>query len=55
MDITGQPVAITVTNSPDDGYSEQDMQPDTSLPSNNAAENYTYYTRHGHSFEIRHA
>src|SRR5947209_233776 len=44
MDLTGQPVAITVTNYPDDGLSEHDMQPDTSLPANNAADNYTYYT-----------
>jgi len=44
MDLTGQPVAITVTNYPDDGLSEQDMHPGTSLPTNNAASNYAYYT-----------
>ncbi|TMC89156.1 MAG: chromosomal replication initiator protein DnaA [Chloroflexi bacterium] len=44
MDLTGQPVAITVTNYPDDGLSEQDMHPGTSLPTNNAATNYAYYT-----------
>ena len=44
MDLTGQPVAITVTNYPDDGLSEQDMHPGTSLPANNAATNYAYYT-----------
>ena len=44
MDLTGQPVAISVTNYPDDGLSEQDMHPGTSLPTNNAASNYAYYT-----------
>ena len=44
MDVTGQPVAITVTNYPDDGLSEQDLRPGTPLPANNAASNYAYYT-----------
>ena len=44
MDLTGQPVAISVTNYPDDGLSEQDIHPGTSLPTNNAATNYAYYT-----------
>src|SRR5437879_963525 len=43
MDVTGQPVAITVTNYSDEGASEQDMPARTSLPTNTAPGNYAYY------------
>ncbi|HEV7237209.1 MAG TPA: DnaA/Hda family protein, partial [Ktedonobacteraceae bacterium] len=35
MDITGQPVAISVTNSADDGYSDMDGLPHNGTPGNN--------------------
>ncbi|MFL5653571.1 MAG: chromosomal replication initiator protein DnaA [Ktedonobacteraceae bacterium] len=43
MDVTGQPVAISVTNYSDEGASEQDMHAHTSLPTNTAPGNYAYY------------
>ncbi len=39
MDITGQPVAISVTDTMDDGYSEREMNYRTSMADNN----YAYY------------
>src|SRR6266700_4380227 len=44
MDITGQPVAIRVTYSVEDGFSDREMHYRSSMSGNNAATNYAYYT-----------
>lgn len=43
MDITGQPVAISVTESADDGFSEREMQYRSSMSGNRQVNGYSYY------------
>ena len=43
MDITGQPVAISVTDSVDDGFSERETHYRSSMSGNNQVNGYSYY------------
>src|SRR5579859_1316453 len=43
MDITGLPVAISVTESADDGFSEREMQYRSSMSGNRQVNGYSYY------------
>jgi chromosomal replication initiator protein len=43
MDITGLPVAISVTGSMDDGFSEREMNYRSPMSSNNQSNSYSYY------------
>jgi chromosomal replication initiator protein len=43
MDITGQPVAISVTGSMDDGFSEREMNYRSPMSGNNQSNSYSYY------------